>query len=204
MSGQRDGLPGEAGEQGWESISRLWHQQPAVRPVPAAVISRVRRQEGWLQAGMVCEWLVAAALCGLVLAGLIRTPDSTSALIAVMVFALVLWALVFSVRNRRGLWQPLEETTRGYLALVALRIQRRRRAIRFAWLLFTVELLLFIIWELLVYWGLLDGGLDLFSVRAAVTIALMTTALILWSVVAWWHCHKEMRSLSRLQQQDAE
>lgn len=196
--------PEDAAEQGWDSIAGLWRQQPAVPPVPAAVIARVRRQERWLRVGMVTEWLVAAALCGFALTGLIKRPDSTSALIALLVFALVVWALVFSIRNRKGLWQPLEETTSAYRALVELRLERRQKAIRFAWLLYAVELLLFLAWEVLALLDWLETGLGLFSVRAALTIMLVTAVLACWSGLVWWHCRREKLTLSNLYQKNSE
>lgn len=193
----------EAGAQEWDSIAALWQQQPAAELVPDAIMTRVRRQDRWLRMGLVLEWIVAASLCGFVLIALIQKPDTTRILIALLVCALVVWALVFSVGNRKGLWRPLEETTSAYLALIELRVERQLRAIRFAWLLYMVEMLIFLTWELFAYLEWLEQGLGLFSVRAGLTIVLVTGALVLWSAVVFWRCRKEKLTISELLKRDS-
>lgn len=193
----------EAGAQEWDSIAALWQQQPAAELVPDAIMTRVRRQDRWLRMGLVLEWIVAASLCGFVLIALIQKPDTTRILIALLVCALVVWALVFSVGNRKGLWRPLEETTSAYLALIELRVERQLRAIRFAWLLYMVEMLIFLTWELFAYLEWLEQGLGLFSVRAGLTIVLVTGALVLWSAVVFWRCRKETLTISELLKRDS-
>ncbi|SHF20995.1 hypothetical protein SAMN04487965_1636 [Microbulbifer donghaiensis] len=189
-----------AKEEQWQTLENLWRRQPAEAPIPDEMRRRVRRQERRMRIGAVLEWLVAIALCTYAIWFAVENRNTNGVLWLLVVFALVAWAVGFSTANRRGLWCPPEESAQAYIELALLRIERHRQAIRFAWLLYAVELAIFAGWELLARFDVIEASFSFVSVRALATILGVTAVLGGWSLFVWLRCKRERRVFSELQQ----
>ncbi|MGL6161465.1 hypothetical protein [Microbulbifer sp.] len=182
----------------WAALERSWHSQSEVAPVPDALLRRVRRQERRLWLGAAGDWL-AAAVMGAFAVYLIAYRFSAANLFWALVFlALVGWALVFSVNNRRDTWLPASESARAYLDLALLRVQRRRRALKFMWILFAAELGIFALWELLALSGWLPWFFFSLSVRAFSILGVVLAIMVVWSWLVSLRIGREFRELERL------
>ncbi|WP_323846449.1 hypothetical protein [Microbulbifer magnicolonia] len=184
----------------WQALENLWREQPAAAPVPDEIRRRVRRQEWRMRIGAALEWLAAIALCTYAILFAATKWDTAGFFWALVVFALVAWAVSFSVANRRGLWCPPEESTQAYIDLALLRIDRNYRAIRFAWLLYAAELAIFAGWELLGKFGLIEPSFSFVSLNGLFTILAVTGLLGGWSLAVWLRSKREREIFGELQQ----
>ncbi|SDK54554.1 hypothetical protein [Microbulbifer yueqingensis] len=182
----------------WSELECLWQEQSPETPAGNEIIQRVRRQERWLRINTVLEWLVAIALVTFALVRLFSAASTENILLATVILLLVIWALNFSISNRRGLQQPQGETVQAYTELALLRLKRRRRGVRFAWLLYFVEVSLFILWELAERFAGLDTGFNLFSPSALLTALVVTVIMVAWSLVVWRQTDREKRVIEAL------
>lgn len=188
----------------WQALQELWRAQPAETPVPAEVRRRVKRQERYLRLGAAAEWLVAVGLCTYAIVIAARDWAPADIFWALVVLVLVGWALSFSLTNRRDLYCPPEESTRAYIDLALLRIARKRSAVRFAWLLYAIELAIFLSWELLALWGWLEPILTPASTPTLLAIATVTLVLAGWSLFVWLRSARDLRLFTELQKQSSD
>ncbi|WP_334079341.1 hypothetical protein, partial [Microbulbifer sp. M83] len=144
------------------------------------------------------EWLVAIALVTFALVRLFSAASTENILLATLILLLVVWALNFSIANRRGLMEPHGESVQAYMDLALLRLQRRRRGVRFAWLLYAVEISIFILWELAERFGGIDTGFNLLSPSALVTVLAITAVMVAWSLLVWRQTGREKRVIESL------
>ncbi|WP_237057355.1 hypothetical protein [Microbulbifer sediminum] len=195
---QANDHPGRDPADDWSGLENLWQEQ--VRPVPAGteIIRHVRRQERRLRINAGLEWLVAIALVTFALVRLFSAASTENILLATVILLLVVWALNFSITNRRGLMEPHGESVQAYMDLALLRLQRRRRGVRFAWLLYAVEISIFILWELAERFGAIDTGFNLLSPSALVTVLAITAVMVAWSLFVWRQTGREKRVIHSL------
>ncbi|MBI3448455.1 MAG: hypothetical protein HY049_06000 [Acidobacteria bacterium] len=101
--------------------------------------ARVRRESRRLVCVTFVEILLTAAM--LAFAVLVARGESRAAVVAAAVATWVFagWALGFSLWNRRGLWRPDAETTRGFVELSIRRCEAELRAVQFGHRLLVVE-----------------------------------------------------------------
>lgn len=185
----------------WQALEKLWQEQPREQPASGKLRNLVRRQALKLRINAGLEWSMAGAFVGYALYIVSRELTPTNMVWALIVVALVVWALRFSVGNRRGLWNPVNESTQAYLSLALERLQRKRAAIRFAWLLYATELVIFAVWHLLAEAGLVDPLFNLVSLRALVIFLLVTAVLGIWSLVVLIRVRRDMRQFEIIQQE---
>lgn len=189
-------------ERDWQALQELWRKQPVETPIPAEIRRRVQRQERRLRIGAALEWLVAVGLCTYAITFAARDWAPADIFWALVALVLVGWALSFSIANRRDLWCPPEESTSAYIDLALLRIERKRSAIRFAWLLYAVELSIFLLWELLSQFGWLKPLFTADSGRALLMVGAATLVLGGWSLFAWLGSARQLRLFKELQKQN--
>lgn len=130
---------------GWTELVERWRED--ARPAPVASLRRriatERRRMLWW---VVADVVVSGAYVLLVVWALARYPGPWSRLLAADVGVMLAAAWVFAFWNRRGVWQPLGETTETYLALARLRCRRRLHAIRFGWIMLAAQVTLVVAW----------------------------------------------------------
>lgn len=194
-SNEQGGAPADD----WAGLENLWQEQAGSIPA-AEIFQRVRRQERWLRINIVLEWLVAIALVTFALVRLFSDVSTENILLATVILLLVVWALNFSITNRRGLMQPRGESVQAYTDLAVLRLERRRRGVRFAWLLYLVELSIFILWDMAERFGVINTGFNLLSPSALLTVVAVTLVMVGWSLFVWHQTGGEKRVIQSLGQ----
>lgn len=119
-------------------------------PLPAAEREALRRRVRWRSRGLKLLAAGEALFAAGCLAALGRvaatSPHAVDAVVMAGLALLVVAALAFALRNRRGIWQAQSETTAALLTLSLARCRRRRRGLSFGWGLLTAEVVLFIPW----------------------------------------------------------
>jgi hypothetical protein len=122
----------------WSDLSLAWQRtdDPGTeRLMRAAVIRRGRL----MRIVLGSEVLVTVAVLGWV--GYVVAARPTATMIgwgiAALLHSVLVWA--FALWNRRGIWAPLGESTRDYLAVAFERASRDRRAAQFVVWLVTLE-----------------------------------------------------------------
>ncbi|MEW5249525.1 hypothetical protein [Microbulbifer discodermiae] len=188
----------------WRQLEALWQQQPVALPVPEELRKLVKRQALRLRVFAGLEWCMAALLAVYALYSLGQGMTLSNLAWSLILVGLVAWALRFSIGNRRGIWHPLEESTQAYLALARERLQRKRAAIRFAWILFATELAIFALWQLLAAFGWLDPLFNLFSWRAPLTIGVIAGILGAWSWLTSARIRRETLVFEQIQHNQEE
>jgi hypothetical protein len=132
----------------WQSAA------PGSAADPSIILRQVKRRSLGLKLLAAGELLlVAVTLVGLTLFAL-HHPSPMDIAVMAGLCLLALGAVVFTFRNRRGLWSPAAETTAAYLALTLARARRRREGLRAARWLLAAETALFIPW----IWHTLHAG----------------------------------------------
>jgi hypothetical protein len=112
-------------------------------------------------------------------------------------------ALQFSSANRQGLWRPAAESTRAYVDLALERVRRRESALRFAWLLYGLELAFLVAWYPATWflWPLETWPLIENTPRILAMLVLITLGLAGWSISVHQRNRAERREFERLQQE---
>ena len=200
-----DNAPANSGgDDGLESLAQLWQQAPVAVPVPAVIREQVRRQERRMRLFALLEWAgsIVVGVGGLYL--MLNSGLSDAPWRALLVVVLLTLAMAFSVSNRRGLWEPLEESTRGYLDLARLRLVRKRRMLRFAWLLFAAELGIFAVWQWLSRFGWLEPIFVGDSNQAISWILAFALGMGGWSLWYWRQIKGSEQQIARWQRENFE
>jgi len=206
MDKEKNGKPaGEhSGDDGLQDLAKLWQQAPVTVPVPETIRAQVGRQERRMRLYAWSEW-IGSIVVGVGGVYLMLTSNAGDALWrALLVVVLLAWAMAFSISNRRGAWEPLEESVRGYLDLARLRLTRKRRMLRFVWLFFVAELAVFVVWQWLSNFGWLEpifAGDGRFAIG---WISLFALAMGSWSVWYWRHIKAEEQQIEKWQRENIE
>jgi hypothetical protein len=130
-----DGSNGDLG--GWTADWRAGEAPDG--ELPGVVLRRVRSGR-WRQAAYtVFEALVATGVLALVIVQAVRMPVAWNVGAMAALALLIVASMAFSIWNRSGTWRPAAESTRAFLDLVALRLERRLRALRAGLWLVAVE-----------------------------------------------------------------
>ncbi|MFV8783407.1 hypothetical protein ACNKU7_13410 [Microbulbifer sp. SA54] len=187
-----------------QDLANLWRQAPVTVPVPDVIRTNIRQQERRMRLFALLEWMgaVVVGVGGIYL--MLNSSVSDAPWRALLVVALLTWAMAFSVSNRRGVWDPLEESTRGYLDLARLRLARKRRMLRFAWILFIAELGIFAVWQWLSRFGWLEPifvGEAIFTVSWVSVFAL---GMGIWSLWYWRRIKSSEQQIAEWQWEDIE
>jgi hypothetical protein len=122
----------------WEDLGQVWRAGPA----PGAerwVRELVTRQTRLFRVMLATEVLITVVVLGAVAWTVVveRTAVALGFGLAALVHSGVIWG--FSLWNRAGVWRPLGESTREYLALARERCRRERRAANFVFGLLLTE-----------------------------------------------------------------
>jgi hypothetical protein len=130
----------------WNELIRIW-QQPAEagadpRDIRGRVVSDSRRESLLLAA----EYAVGAIIVCLVAWKLATDKGLDTFVWGFAMLWFTAMALQFTSTNRRGLWAPSGDSTLAYVDLALERLRRRERAVRFAWLLFGLQLAFLLAW----------------------------------------------------------
>ncbi|WP_444943133.1 hypothetical protein ACJJIK_14200 [Microbulbifer sp. ZKSA006] len=186
-------------EKQWQELANVWKQQPVSNEVPAVVLKWVRSQERRMRVMVILEWLIALSGGIYVVEAVLsrNQPDTISRL--VFVLSMLALAMVFSVINRRGLWAPLEESTKAYIELGLLRLKRKRREIYFGWFLLLLQVFIIGIWE---FARFLRGALEPLvrnPQEAFMLVSSLVVALGLYSFYICRRTEKEKRVLTGFQ-----
>lgn len=206
MNSENTGKPTNDGNEpdALQALADLWQQAPVAVPVPDIIRTRIRQQERRMRLFALLEW-AAAVVVGfggvyLMLNSAVRDAPWR----ALLVLALVAWAMAFSVSNRRGTWDPLEESVRGYLDLARLRLVRKRRTLRFAWLLFIAELVIFAVWQWLSRYDWLEP-IFVGDGRFAISWIFVFAVLMgIWSLWYWRRISNSEQQIAQWQRENIE
>jgi len=170
---------------GWHDLVDLWHELPATAPsdLRRTVDRQTRRLRRviWAEAALVvvmAVWL--ARVLPLLPPGERRWWLVASALHVVTVVGFTVW-------NRRGIFEPLGESTRDYLRLARLRLTRSLRTSSFVVGLIVVEALVLV---------LATAGWGQRRANAAIGLAVVGVALTLIGTL--WYRARAKRELTRL------
>lgn len=167
----------------WDFLEGLWRRAPVESAVPAALQAQVHREEWRMRFWAFTEWLLAAVFVIWGVVELATFTDDAGFLRGFLLVWLTAVALSFSLRLRRGLWAPAAESTRAYLAISRARVRAGWRALRFAWLLFLFQALLFPGIEIAVRLGVIGfqwNGSPVQLVLAIVALGIVLAAWSLW------------------------
>ncbi|WP_445359169.1 hypothetical protein [Microbulbifer sp. ANSA005] len=187
-------------EKQWLELESIWKGQQTSAEIPTTVLNWVRRQERRMRLAVAFEYLLAIAgaiyLLGVILAK--NYPD-TMYRVAFAIATLVL-AIVFSIVNRRGLWAPLEESAKAYVALGLLRLRRKRREVYFSWLFLILQIFIISMWELSRFLRGAAEPLVRNPQEALIVLSGLVVALALYSFYIYRRTEKEERVLTSFQE----
>ncbi len=166
----------------WDALSANWQGNEDTGPtgdVARVVESRQRRGtlRLWLVAAL--EVLIVGAVVVLTATTLRRGPNTIEIVHLIAVWVVLVVALRFAIKNRRGLWRPNGESTIDYLSLCEERARRKLRTARFVLQLVlaqTVMVLALLAWKA----GRTGGLSSLFSDTALAAVVL--AGYIGWAV----------------------
>ena len=189
MSEQENGKPAvdQGADDGLQELANLWQQAPVAQPVPEAIRAQVGKQERRMRLYAWLEWIasIVVGVGGLYM--MLNSEAGDAPWRALLVVVFLAWAMAFSVSNRRGVWEPLEESVRGYLDLARLRLARKRSMLRFVWLFFIAELGIFAVWQWVSVYGWLEPIFADDGRFALTWISVFALAMGGWSV---WYRHR--------------
>lgn len=189
----------------WTNFSRAW-LYPAEAPYhedELGIRRRVRAQRRHMIAAVLGEYVVAALIAGIAVWKL-ATGDGLDAFVhgfALLWFTAI--AVQFSAANRRGLWQPARESTRDYLELALERVCRREAAVRFAWLLYALQVVFLLAWYPATWylWPLETWPLIEATPGKLVLLGAFTACLAAWTTITRRRNRGERRDLERLKRE---
>ncbi|WP_406828759.1 hypothetical protein [Microbulbifer sp. ARAS458-1] len=189
-------------EDGLQDLANLWQQAPVAAPVPEAIRAHVGRQERRMRWYAWFEWgtSLVVGVGGVYL--VLRSEAGDALWRALLVVVLLAFAMAFSVVNRRGVWEPLEESVRGYLDLARLRLVRKRRMLIFAWLFFIAELGIFAVWQWLSAYGWLEPVFADSGRFALTWISVFSLAMGIWSFWYWRRIKSSEQQIAKWQQEN--
>lgn len=186
-------------EADWEPLMECWRRLPDSVPAPPVLLAHVRRREFRLQLAAVMDWLAAAFAVGVVVYMLLCQFSAYQLFWGLVILALVAWAMVFSINNRRDLWSPADGSVQAYMRLSLLRLERRRRTLRFMWILFAVELVIIALWQLAAIAGWLPWSMSVFPLRMLGVLAVALAIMLVWTWIAFARIRREAQELAGLQ-----
>lgn len=181
------------------ALAECWQRQAA--PPPPALLAHMHRRERRLRLAAALDWLGAAAMGGFALYIILFRFNPFNVFWALVLLAFVLWALLFSIRNRRDLWNPADESVQSYMRLSLLRLESRRRTLRFMWLLFAAELLIFALWQLLALGGWLPWLFTSLPPRVFAVLAGALAAMLIWTWLMAARIRREAGELEKIRRE---
>lgn len=131
----------ESHEEGWTSLQQRWQGQEYPAPSAADIRRRLRRKRSRLAAVWIMDLLLAAGLIGLMINEAITDPGPRTWVLISALAVFMVFALGFTVANRRGLWTRASEDLESYVRHGLEHCRRRLRTVRFAWWLFAAEVI---------------------------------------------------------------
>ncbi len=181
------------GDLEWQRWERTWGT--VGEDAPARWVRRMVERQSRLLRWVVALEVVVTVVMLVATAWAVRgLPPLTAATVlgVAVLHSVVVWG--FTVRNRAGIWSPLGQTMRDYLALASERCRRERSAARFVLWLLAVEGVLLAVWILV-----RDPAL-----RRPPQFALwwVPSAVVVIGVVVWaiWIDRRARHRLERLDQ----
>lgn len=194
----------QGADDGLQELAKLWQQAPVTLPVPETIRAQVGKQERRMRLYAWLEWIasIVVGVGGVYL--MLSSEVSDAPWRALLVVVLLVWTMAFSVSNRRGVWEPLEESVRGYLDLARLRLARKRRMLRFVWLFFIAELGIFAVWQWLSRFEWLEPIFEGDGRFAITWVSLFALAMSAWSVWYWRRIKADEGQVEKWQRENVE
>jgi hypothetical protein len=180
----------------WETWVADWHGGRPHRFADDAALRRsvqaYRRRMIWLT---VAEALFSVGVIALALYLLARRPGTASVLWTVESGLLLSAAWTFALRNRRGTWRPLAESTEAFLELSRLRCVRRLATVHFVIAVLLAQLVALVAWVLWLGRTRPERltSPDLLPAWSAAALVFVT-----YSMWATWYRRRTRRELARI------
>ncbi|HEY8568117.1 hypothetical protein [Microbulbifer sp.] len=185
-----------------QALAEMWRQTPVAVPVPEVIRTKIRTQERRMRLYALLEWGLSIALCSVGVYLILSGGRSDAPWLGLLLVILTGWAMAFSVSSRRGLWSPLEESTRAYLDLALLRLVHKRRMLRFAWILFIAELGIFALWQWLSRFGWLEPIFAGDATFALSWISAFALGMGIWSAWYWRGIKNSEQQIAKWQREN--
>lgn len=161
----------------WEDLGQSWRSVNPPVPAPADIRRRLRRKRARILAVWVMDVVLAAGMLAILVRELLKRPDPGAWILLAAVGTFLLVAIAFSVKNRRGLWTPNDDSLGAYVEHGLEHCRRRLRTIRFSWWLYAAEIVF------IAGYGFAEG----FSLREWLfTGAFLAVFTIVFAGWTWW------------------
>ena len=189
----------------WRDLMEDWQaEERTAPPMPALseeVRRRIRRKARLHSYGLIAlavfEALTILGSLGFLLLEVLEKPEPVRIVGLAGTALFFAFALVFSLRNRRGTWWHSGETTRDFVELSYVRCRRKLRTLRACPRLLAAELLFLLPWAT---WALLARP-EPAPLRTWLAV-FGWTALTVAVVLAWsaWYGRRVRRELGELEE----
>ena len=122
------------------------------REIPAGlnerILRRVKRQSLNQKLFLALEILTGVVMAAFLVGVGLRSSHPADLPMVICFLGLILGAIVWGIRIRRGLWHPEGHSTADFLNLSLRRVRQRARMVRAGYVLLAIELAVFIPWIL--------------------------------------------------------
>lgn len=189
----------------WRDLMEDWQAEertaPPAPPLSEELRHRIRRKARLHSYGLIAiaagEALTILVCLGYMLLEVLEKPEPVRIVGLAGMALFFAFALVFSLRNRRGTWWHSGETTRDFVELSCVRCRRKLRTLRFCPWLLAAELLFVIPWAI---WAFLSKPKmppvgDWLLVFGYLAVA--SGAMLAWSA---WYGRRVRRELAELEE----
>ena len=174
-----------------ERWQREWRAHDVI---PAALASRVARDNRWMRWGVVVETGITVVFGGGTAAWAIVSRRADVVVLSAGVWILIAIAWMLSILLRRGAWQPAGTTTAAFMDLSILRCERGLQAIRAQVAMFVLILGFDLVW---LYWSGGYTSVWTFATRPAVVL-LAWIGTVVFAAATLWYRRRMRRELTAL------
>ena len=189
----------------WRDLMKDWQAEertaPPTPPLSEEVRRRIRRKARLHSYGLIAiaagEALTIVGVLGFLLLETLEKPEPVRIVGLAGTALFFAFALVFTLRNRRGTWWHSGETTRDFVELSYVRCQRKLRTLRACPRLLAAEMLFLLPWAT---WALLARPEP--APLSKWLAVFGWTALTVAAVLAWsaWYGRRVRRELTELEE----
>ncbi|MFO1407279.1 MAG: hypothetical protein U1F08_07080 [Steroidobacteraceae bacterium] len=185
----------------WNAMIAAWRTPTDAGglPDPHGIRRRVIAESRRMTVQMLVEYAFGLALVGFAAWRLATGPGLDDFVWGFALLWFTAMALQYASNARRNLWRPAGESTAAYLALALERLRRREAAVRYAWLLFSLETAFIVAWYPLSwffwpgkFWPLVERTPWMFG-----ALCLFAAVLAGWSMSTWKHIRLERASFGQ-------
>jgi hypothetical protein len=176
-------------------LKAIWHE--AADSIAPGLYKRVARQTWRIRLYAAVEIAIAATFLIFSLRTALADPSPEMIVLAIGIWIVALTALIYSLSNRAGTWQPASQDTQEFLRLSLRRCQATLRGIRFGLYLLLVQTLLLAAWHVW-YWSGRPVRPDLMTWLAAACLPLV---FLIGLLIFRARQRKELASLEALREE---